>query len=126
MTPTARSLEVLRELGYVAQVVEQTIPHTQIKRDLLGVIDIVAVHHEYGILGVQATSGSNHARRVQKALAEPRLGIWLLAGAHFQVWSWRKAGKAGERKRWALRREPVTTADFPAPAFHVEPPKGDS
>lgn len=71
------------------------------KRDLFGVIDIVAITPE-GIIGIQATSnnGGTHMARVHKALAEPRLVRWLKAGAKFQVWSWRKRGRF-----WELRDE---------------------
>lgn len=78
MTPTARTLAECRKRGWIAQVVEQTIPRTFIKRDLFGCIDIVAVTPE-GIVGIQATSnltGGNHGMRVQKILAEPRMREW--------------------------------------------------
>ena len=35
MSPTARSLQHLREQGYRAEVVEHTVPHTLIKNDLI-------------------------------------------------------------------------------------------
>ena len=107
MSPTARSLAVLREMGYTAEVVEQWIPKTRIRRDLFGVIDILAFHKEHGILGVQATTGSHHANRAVKARQEPRLLAWLAAGGRFEVWSWSMRGKRGEPKRWTMRRERV-------------------
>lgn len=123
MTPTARTLAECRKRGWIAQVVEQTIPRTFIKRDLFGVIDIIAVtqpvagiRHGDGayivvpgqIIGIQATSGTNHAARIAKSKAEPRLSTWLQAGARFAVWSWAKRGKRGKRKPWTLREEEVT------------------
>lgn len=42
-SPTARALKECRSRGWIAQVVEQTIPHVFIKRDLFGCIDIVAI-----------------------------------------------------------------------------------
>jgi hypothetical protein len=106
-SPTARSLAECRKRGWIAQVVEQTIPRTFIKRDLFGIIDIVAIT-DAGILGIQATSGTNHAARVAKARLEPRLTRWLEEGARFEVWSWAKRGNRGERKLWSLRAEGVT------------------
>lgn len=140
MTPTARSLAECRKRGWHAQVVEQTIPRTFIKRDLFGVIDIIAVTPskervgglccvykrpydckpgEYTcaecgttnviepghIIGIQATSGTNHAARIEKSRAEPRLVAWLRAGGRFEVWSWAKQGARGKRKTWTLREE---------------------
>jgi hypothetical protein len=121
-SPTARALAECKRRGWICQVVEQTIPRTFIKRDFLGVIDIIAIqpagHYEDSegplytptgfILGIQVTSGSNHAARIAKAKAEPRLTAWLSAGARFVVWSWAKQGARGKRKQWRLREEAVT------------------
>jgi hypothetical protein len=107
-SPTARSLEECRKRGWHAGVVEQTIPHTFIKRDLFGIIDIVAITPD-GIVGIQATSGTNHAARIAKAQAEPRLSAWLGARATFVVWSWRKGGAKGTRKVWQLREEHIVS-----------------
>jgi hypothetical protein len=101
-SPTARSLERLRAEGFVAQVVEQTIPRCFIKRDFIGCIDIIAFNGTETI-GVQATSGSNHAARRTKALAIPELKTWTDGpNRHFEVWSWAKPAKA---RKWELRRE---------------------
>jgi hypothetical protein len=43
VSATAKSLHECKRRGWIAQTVEQTIPHTFIKRDLFGVIDIIAV-----------------------------------------------------------------------------------
>jgi hypothetical protein len=105
VSPTQRTLAECKRRGWIAQVVEQTIPHTFIKRDLFGVIDIIAITPD-GIIGIQATAGKgNHAKRVAKAVAEPRLSAWLRAGAMFGVWSWALQGARGEVKRWTLREE---------------------
>ena len=113
VTPTARTLAECRKRGWIAQCVEQTIPHTFIKRDLFGVIDIVAVTPD-GILGIQATGGSGgaHAARRDKIKAEPRAEKWIAAGAGLEIWSWAKQGKAGARKLWTLRVERIEIADF--------------
>jgi hypothetical protein len=142
MSPTARSLEECRKRGWIAGVVEQTIPHTFIKRDFIGIIDIIAIvpgeerigcaqciyYRPYDgrpgeftcpscgtandlspgrVIGIQATSGTNHSARVAKAKAEPRLAAWLGAGQAFEVWSWAKRGARGKRKTWQLREESV-------------------
>ena len=109
MTPTARSLETLRALGYTAQVVERWNPHAKIRQDLFGCIDILAVNGH--VLGVQACAGSSAAARATKAVAEPRLRTWLEAGCAFEVWAWRKVGPRGKRKVWAVRRLRARIAD---------------
>lgn len=125
VSPTQRTLAECRKRGYPAQVVEQTIPRTFIKRDLFGCIDIIAIErccpeHANGeccapkVLAIQATSnnGGNHSARRAKILAEPRIRAWLLAGGRFEIWSWAKQGARGKRKAWTLRAEEITLADF--------------
>jgi hypothetical protein len=90
-TPTARTLDRLKQLGYTAEVVERwlPIPGRQVRRDFLGCIDIIAVgRRDPRILAVQATSLTNVAARVAKARKESRLTAWLQSGAAFQVWGW--------------------------------------
>lgn len=115
MTPTARTLQVLRKSGYRAQVVEQTIPHTFIKRDLFGFVDIVAVpssEEQKRIcatpLLIQVTTGSNAAARESKirGACAGALADCLAAGFIVEVWAWskRKVKRGGRAVRW----EPVT------------------
>lgn len=104
MSPTARSLKLLRTEGYSAAVAETWIPNPGIKRDLFGMFDVVAVHPAIqGVLGVQTTSGAHHANRRAKLLGNPTLAIWLKAGNPAQVWSW-----AQFRGRWECRKEALT------------------
>lgn len=103
MTPTARTLAELRKRGYRCQVVEQTIPHTFIKRDLFGMFDVLAIRGPE-TLAVQVTSGSNVAARLTKiaeseAIADVRAAGWALA-----IHGWRKAANG----RWALREIDVS------------------
>jgi hypothetical protein len=103
-SPTARSLAECKKRQWPAQVVERFNTWSKKRIDLFGVIDIVAITPS-GILGIQATSGSNHSARVAKALEEPRLRAWLAAGGKFAVWSWAKKGEREKRKLWTLREE---------------------
>jgi hypothetical protein len=105
-SPTSRSLQHAKKLGWHAQVVERWNQYARVRQDLFGCIDVLAIAGDK-LIGIQATSGNNHASRVAKALKEPRLRAWLAAGALFEVWSWAKQGKAGKRKLWTLRREPL-------------------
>jgi hypothetical protein len=108
VTPTARTLAECRKRGWRAQVVEQTIPHTFIKRDLFGCIDIIALDGKPGVLGIQATTGGTGgmiARRTQKIHGECYEAAyeWLGAGNRLEVWGWAKQGARGKRKAWVLR-----------------------
>lgn len=110
MTPTQRTLAECKARGWTAGVVERRIPYKPISIDYLGCIDIIVATPD-GIIGIQACSGTDHARRRTKALAEPRLRAWLAAGARFEVWSWSLRGGRGKRKLWQLRAESLTAAD---------------
>lgn len=109
-SPTSRTLQELKRLGFAAQVVERWNAFAKKRIDLFGIIDVVAIKPGVGIIGIQATSGTNHAARRTKSLAEPRLRLWLESGGRFEVWSWAKQGARGARKLWELRREEITVA----------------
>lgn len=113
MTPTARTLAECRKRGWTAQVVEQTIPRTFIKRDLFGVIDIIALTPQGQTIGIQATgdNAGDMARRERKIIAEPRAKLWLECGNLLEVWGWGKRGR-GKRKLWTLRIEPIAIEMF--------------
>ena len=111
MRPTARTLALLRSEGYTAQVVERFCPYSRRRIDLFSCIDIVAVRPGQ-TLGIQATSGANHSHRRDKAIAEPKLREWLLAGNRFEIWSWAKKGPRGKAKRWVERREEIRLEDL--------------
>lgn len=101
-SPTSRTLQLLKQRGHTAGVVERWIPQARKRIDLMGCIDIVAlVGHR--IVGIQATSGSNVAARLTKAREEPRLKEWLKCGGRFIVIGWAKQGPRGKRKTWKHR-----------------------
>lgn len=116
-SPTKRALRDLKSLGFISAVVERFNRFANKRQDLLGCIDVLAIYPGVGIVGVQVTSGANHASRRTKSLAEPRLRAWLESGGRFEVWSYSKRGGRGRAKRWTLRREEITLDHLPA-----EPP----
>lgn len=61
-------MEWMRAKGWHISLVEQTIPHTFIKRDLFGFVDMIAVGHGQ-IIGLQVTSnsGGHVSDRIKKA-----------------------------------------------------------
>lgn len=105
-SPTQRSLEVLRELGYTADVVERFLVHVPphgIRKDLFGLADLEAIADDH-TLYVQATPASRLSDHVEKCLAEPRLAALIRCDARrFEIWSWGKRQVKG-RSRWCLRR----------------------
>ncbi len=113
MSPTARALADLKEMGFIAQVVERWNAFARRRVDLFNIVDIVALREGVGVLFVQCCAGSSHAARVAKVKAEPRLSTILASGARVEVWSYRKlcvknkAGKRTKQKWFELRREEI-------------------
>lgn len=108
---TQRSCQTLKKDGYIYQIVERWNSYAKIRVDLFGVIDIVAVKADItGVLGVQSTSTDHIMDRIRKALAEPRIRVWLEAQNRFQVWGWAKRGERGKRKLWTLKIKELALA----------------
>lgn len=94
----------MRKRGYIAEVVEKWIPKVNVRKDFIGIIDILCFSDfEIGCIGIQTTTATNHSTRKKKALAEPRLKIWLLSGQRFIIHSW---------KGNVLREEELTLKDL--------------
>jgi hypothetical protein len=96
-SPTQRSLKVMRDAGYLCQVVEHWNQFAHIRQDLYGFIDVLCVKGE-DIVGVQATSGDNVAARVTK-ITEHENWPLVCNAIRIVVHGWRKNSKG----RWVLR-----------------------
>jgi hypothetical protein len=107
MTPTARTLDALRRDDWICQTVESWIPRANIRRDLWGIGDVLAMKIGEPLLLIQCTSNANVSARVHKAKAEPRLRTWLACGHRFEVWGWHKLDG-----RWQCRIVPVELDDM--------------
>ena len=99
MSPTARTLALLRERGYIAQVVERWIPQANIRVDLFGFIDIVALG-KGRTLAIQACIGDDITKREDKIKRAPTLPSVLASGWVVLVVGWRKSART---KRWYFR-----------------------
>ena len=110
-SPTQRALAELKKLGYLTAIVERWNPYAKIRQDLWGWCDILYLT-DSSIVGLQITSGANHAARREKILAEPRALAWIKAGGIVEVWSVAKQGARGEAKAWVIRKEEIVEADF--------------
>lgn len=100
---TERTLKELRNDGYSAAVVEKWIPGANIRRDMFGIIDIVAIKYLGETLGVQVCAYSGHAEHKKKILASPYTRLWLSADRRLEIHSWRKV-----KNRWHVRIEEIT------------------
>lgn len=119
MTPTARSLELLREQGHHAEVVEKWNAHTKQRKDLFNFGDILAIKTdgEPGVVIVQTTSNSNMAARIDKIRAEPLAVAWLRASPHNRIevhgWGKYKVKRGGRAVRWRCRVVHLVRGDLP-------------
>jgi hypothetical protein len=111
-SPTARTLAELRRNGYVAGVVETWVPVANVRRDFLGIIDVIGVQAGLPVLGVQCTSASNVSARLKKAKALPGLRAWLAAGCLFQVWGWYQREGKWRLRKVALQGEDLLPVDL--------------
>ena len=119
-SPTQRSLKVMRERGYLTEVVERWIPGANIRKDLFGFIDILAIAPLSTVEGdlvvaVQSTSGSNVAARIKKITEHENLAAVRKAGIRILVHGWTKrrkrlkSGKLAKRAmEWQLREVDVS------------------
>jgi hypothetical protein len=114
MSPTQRSLALLRSQGWCACVVEQAIrtPAGTFRRDAFNFGDILACHPQKGVMLVQTTSRANQAARVGKIRAIPEARVWLQGAGGIEVHGWAKVGPRGKRKLWQPTITPVTLADL--------------
>ena len=114
LTPTARTLDWLREQGYRAGIVERWNPHGGVRIDLFGCLDVVAVN-DTTTVGVQATSAGHVSDRVTKIRGEARDGAlaWLMS-PHRELWvvGWRKYAKPEDGRWWRPVVREVTLEDL--------------
>ncbi len=117
MSPTARTLALLRSEGWLVDITERWIAQAGIKRDLYGMFDLLAIRPDPPtILAVQTTSADHHANRRTKLLASPMLPTWLGAGGKVEVISWQLHGG-----KWVCRREGITLQDAQVATVQITP-----
>lgn len=113
MSPTQRTLDRLRRSGLRADVVERWIrnpkhPAGGVRRDLFGIVDIIALDPNRGVVGIQST-GLDYSGHYVELVTDKRAAVrdWLsVPGAAFELWGWkrRKVKRGGSAFRWEPRR----------------------
>lgn len=98
MLPTAMSMKMLRENGYLVEKVEHWDSFGKVRRDLFGIIDVLAVRPGE-IVGVQVTSKANMSARQRKCEETEHLERWLEGGGQFQIHGWAK--RCYEHMQWS-------------------------
>lgn len=90
-SPTQRSLEYLRELGYHCEIVEKWNSFTKQRKDLWGWCDILAIRKDE-VLAVQVTA-SAVADRIKKIQDSTTVALVRDAGIRIEVHGHRKNSK---------------------------------
>lgn len=114
MSPTQRSLALLRSEGFIADVCERWVPGANVRRDLFGLGDILAFHPvRRVIMLVQTTTRSNLATRRKKADALKAMTGWTQSGGEIEFHGWKKVKGRWQCTRWAIE---ATDPAFVPPA----------
>jgi hypothetical protein len=101
-SPTQRSLEYLRELGYHCEIVEKWNSFTKQRKDLWGWCDILAIRKDE-VLAVQVTA-SAVADRIKKIQDSTTVALVRDAGIRIECHGWRKNSKG----RYVIRVEDIS------------------
>jgi hypothetical protein len=115
MTPTSRTLKLLRDEGKIAEVTEVWNCFTHKRKDFLNFVDIIALDVVNKITwGIQCTSTGNVNARIKKICNECKENAlaWLMTGNKIEVIGWSKKGKAGKRKLWQVVRKVITIEEL--------------
>lgn len=108
MSPTQRSLAVLKKKCGLYQIVEHWNAFCRRRIDLFGCIDILFLGEDNKTYAIQVTSGAHHAERVKKLLNDngKKVDHMKRCGWIVMVHSWSKKKVPGQkRETWQLREE---------------------
>jgi len=118
LSNTQRTMKALRDEGLPCEIVEKWIPKANVRKDLFGIIDILAVGGQArGIIGVQST-GKDFDGHLKKMLVDKAQECidWLQSGGRLWLWGWRqvKVKRGGKAIVWEARKREITLEDFAA------------
>lgn len=97
MSPTQRTLKLLRKEGYKAWVVERWLRFAGSfgkRQDLFGIIDVLAITSDI-TLGIQCCSGSamGHFRKITEEKNQEAYDWLSNSDRQLEIWAWRKLKK---------------------------------
>jgi hypothetical protein len=115
---TQRTIRELRNQGRVCAIVEKWNPHVGphgIRQDLFGIIDILALDPERGVVGVQACTNSfaAHYKKITEECYQETIDWLSTPGTAFELWAWRKlkVKRGGKAMVWRPRIRIITLED---------------
>ena len=100
VSPTQRTLKRLKDSGDypLIEVVERWNAFAKVRKDLFGIIDILAIDHKGVVTALQVTSYSNVGARVKKITESPATPFLRTADWVILVEGWHK-----KDNRWKSR-----------------------
>lgn len=126
ISSTQRTLRAMREEGRICAIVEKWNSWGKredgkgapgIRVDLFGIIDVLALDPERGVVGVQCCSGGTfpaHYRKLTEDKAQNTHDWLSTPGTALEIWAWRKILKVrgGKAKIWVPRIQEITLEDI--------------
>ena len=110
MSPTQRTIRELKRQGRVCGIVERFNAHVGpygIRQDLFGIIDIIALDPQRGVIGVQSCGQdfAGHMRKMTVEGAQASIDWLQTPGAVLELWGWRKLKlvRGGKAMLWTPR-----------------------
>jgi len=112
-SPTARTMEMLREQGFECGVVERYNSFTMKRHDLFGIIDLIAINPKEEVYGIQCC-GTSFSEHDKKILASDKAIICIRSGIILELWGWRKlkVKRGGKAIRYKPRIKRYSVLDF--------------
>jgi len=118
MSPTQRTIKALRDQGLKCAIVEKFnayVGQHGVRQDLFGIIDIIALDPEKGIVGIQSTGSafSEHLRKILVERAQDTIDWLKTPGTSLYLYGWRKIKRkrGGKQMVWKPRIQEITLED---------------
>lgn len=116
---TQRTIRELKNRGLVCAIVEKwnafAGPHG-IRQDLFGIIDVIALDPERGVIGVQCCGSdfAPHVRKITEERAQETMDWLSTPGTVLEIWGWRKLKKVkgGKAMVWKPRIQEIKIEDI--------------
>lgn len=116
VSPTARSMLLMRSRGAMVAKTERWNPFAKSFLDLFSFGDILCVEPgKVGCTAIQSTTRSNQAARLRKFQTEKvakKIRVWLRAKNRLILHGWSKRGAAGTRKLWYVTEREIVKEDL--------------
>lgn len=93
VSTASRTIGMLRDNGWIAELVERYNPYSKKYNDLFGFADVLALKPRSGVLFIQVTTGGKVNARLEKIRSEAfeqAEHVILTIGARIEIHGWRK------------------------------------